>query len=818
MTEKTIANSRVLSKLDDQFTKGSRFFILHGNEVDDQFFQDYSTGIVKIELLLKNYFSYKGFKNQNFINTSGTNKELSSGFDRQQIKDDIGFEEDEDEERDENTNSQNNNQQNSAQQNQQQEIAVHNDFMRAKQQLWEFEKDKDSNIRGVLVLNGFDWVLNFYQNSQDKTTEKLLQIIDTFKTLEKCTVVMIQKKIDTFEKFKIDISKRNVFEIGKASKDEIACTMLNYSFHHPKDLNISSVANVWDIAQSFSTGKKSLTQCLISIKELIHRENVHDISDERFSVLFERPIDEKVSFAKDVILNDKDREIIRAQVERFMDSEEKDFPKGLILTGPPGTGKTHIARGIANDYKCYFMPVRLSDVKGQFVGESAQKTKRLFDEARANAPTIMFVDEADTILTSRGSDYGSGADSFTRDIVNEFLVSMDGAGTQNDRIFILAATNRKHAIDDAIKSRMGTSLEIGLPNKKNMKKMFSLFLDDTTLDEYDWFDSFLNRATGMSGRDINKFCSNLKKEIDEKGIDEKLFESGLELFENRMIEALEKDVEWAKLKRTPSIQFDAVIGYQQEKSRIRKHVTMLLEKDKTKQKIYKENNLQRSGILLYGPPGNGKTLLAQALAGEFHLHFLNVDLNTLIGSSGSIGTSLEFIFQYAEKIANIQSTAKGILLFFDEFDALARQGGNPALRSVFLPLLASLKSKDTNVVLMAATNFRELLDEATIRKGRFDDHILIGYPNEEDGIKILKQFAKKKQDIQIIDLEEEAESFYSQLQKEKNQLEFQNKKQMDNIPLSIADIENGLNSKILENISIDSVIGSNGKMEMKLGK
>lgn len=817
MTEKTIANNRVLSKLDEQFTKGSRFFILHGNEVDDQFFQDYSTGIVNIELLLKNYFSYKGFKNQSFIGIKGVNEELSTVSTKPTVKGNVDFGED----TEENTNSQNNNLQGSAQNNtqqNQQEIAVHNDFIRAKQKLWDFEKDKDIDERGVLVLNGFDWVLNFYQDSQDKTTEELLQIIDNFKTLEKCAVVMIQKKIDTFEKFKIDISKRNVFEIGKAPKDEIACAILDYSFHHSENrekLNISSVANVWDIAQSFSTGKKSLTQCLISVKELIHREDVHDINNEKFSVLFERPIDEKVSFEKDVIINGKEREIIRDQIERFMDSEEKDFPKGLILTGPPGTGKTHIARGIANDYKCYFMPVRLSDVKGQFVGESAQKAKRLFDEARANAPTIMFVDEADTILTSRGSDYGSGADSFTRDIVNEFLVSMDGAGTQNDRIFILAATNRKHAIDDAIKSRMGTSLEIGLPDKNNMEKMFALFLEDSTLDEYDWFDNFLNRAGGMSGRDINKFCSDLRKKIDENGIDEKLFESGLEQFENRMIEALEKDVEWAKLKRTPSIKLDAVIGYEKEKSYIKKHVTMLLEKDKTKQKIYSENNLQRSGILLYGPPGNGKTLLAQAVAGEFNLHFLNVDLNTLVGSSGSIGTSLELIFQYAEKIANIQSRAKGILLFFDEFDALARQGGNPALRSVFLPLLASLKEKDTNVVLMAATNFREVLDEATIRKGRFDDHILIGYPSEDDGVKILKQFAKKKEGIQIIDLEEEADQFYKKLQEQKNQLEL---KQTANIPLSIADIENGLNSKIIENISIDSAVNENEKITISLGE
>ena len=182
-----------------------------------------------------------------------------------------------------------------------------------------------------------------------------------------------------------------------------------------------------------------------------------------------------------------------------------------MLTGPPGTGKTMIAKALANEKKCYFMAPTLADLKAEFVGQSSAKVKRIFAEARGNQPTILFIDEADTVFPSRDLNT-SDRDSFGLDMVNQCLQEIDGAKTGTQKIFIVAATNRPMAVDSAIRSRLsGTPITIPLPDYNSRKQLFNKKLAPFTLDEMFFIDDVLSKSDGMSGRDIDNFVKIIKE-------------------------------------------------------------------------------------------------------------------------------------------------------------------------------------------------------------------------------------------------------------------------------------------------------------------
>ena len=162
-------------------------------------------------------------------------------------------------------------------------------------------------------------------------------------------------------------------------------------------------------------------------------------------------------------IRDRIKEDLIAKIRTFKDGESKE--RGILLYGPPGTGKTMIAKAMATEEKLYFLAPKLSELKGEYVGQSAPKVKELFEEARANEPTLIFLDEVDTLFPAR--DHGDG-DSYTKDMVNEFLQQLDGVDTGEQRIIVLAATNREYMIDPAVKSRLGDAIKISLPEEKEL--------------------------------------------------------------------------------------------------------------------------------------------------------------------------------------------------------------------------------------------------------------------------------------------------------------------------------------------------------------
>ena len=420
----------------------------------------------------------------------------------------------------------------------------------------------------------------------------------------------------------------------------------------------------------------------------------------------------------------KKTQILKA-VENFRNSDEnRRALKGFILTGPPGMGKTMIAKALANREKCYFMSPTLADLKGEYIGHSSAKVKRVFAEARGNAPTILFIDEADTVFPSRA--LGSGdKDSFTLDMVNQFLQEVDGSQTGEQRIFTIAATNRPEAIDSAIKSRLSREpIRIRLPTKEMRRLIFNDNLlqggDTFRLDGKFFEDQVLSKSDSMSGRDIANFVTKLKTFARNQGIKlgnnnetRNLFDVMFQQREEDFIEELTSLGIFSRenIVSPPSnkLRLSSIIGYDNLKDQIALQVDYI-RADQAQKKRYEDFKIvPQKGVLMYEPPGNGKSILAKAVAGEYGFYFFKV-------------------------------------LSRDEFDSLV---GNDILNGVVRGSLliyisdeTGLRSKRSKILFMAATNFYDKLDEAVKRQGRIDAHLLIDNPTEENGRRIEKKVSR----------------------------------------------------------------------------
>lgn len=417
-------------------------------------------------------------------------------------------------------------------------------------------------------------------------------------------------------------------------------------------------------------------------------------------------------------------------------------PKGVLLHGPPGTGKTWIAKAVANESGASFYSVQGPEIMSKYYGQSEGKLREKFEEAKEHSPSIIFIDELDSIAPKRDDVKGE----VERRVVAQLLTLMDGL-TQRGETIVIAATNRIDAIDQALRrpGRFDREIEIGLPDKDGRKDILLIHTRGMPLAEDVDLDGFASLTHGFAGADLESLAKEaamraLRRYLPQFNLGEPIPREVLEKMEVRQedfINAL-RDIEPSSLREimveVPEVSWDNIGGLKEIKERLMESVQRPISEPWS---FHKMGITPPRGILLYGPPGTGKTLLAHAVAHECEANFISVNgpeiLSKWVGESEK---AVREIFKKARQAAPS-------IVFLDELDALAPERGNEEFTSVtdrvVNQLLTSLDGIDSSrIMVLAATNRPDRVDCALFRGGRFDQKIAVPIPDEEERMEIFK--------------------------------------------------------------------------------
>ncbi|KKN50957.1 hypothetical protein LCGC14_0627460 [marine sediment metagenome] len=446
-----------------------------------------------------------------------------------------------------------------------------------------------------------------------------------------------------------------------------------------------------------------------------------------------------------------------------------DPPKGVLLRGPPGCGKTLLAKAVANESEAHFISINGPEIMSKFYGESEKKLRKLFIEAEEKSPSIIFIDEIDAIAPKRETVTGE----VERRVVAQLLALMDGLHGRG-KVIVIGATNRPNSLDPALRrpGRFDREIEIKVPNEKGRREVFQIHTRNMPLDKKISIREFSQITHGFVGADISAVCREAamaalrrylpKIDLEADFIDPELLEQ-IEVTKEDFEEAL-KEVVPSGIREVfvevPNVTWDQVGGLQDLKQRLIEAVEWPLSHPT----IFTRMGVKPpKGILLYGPPGCGKTLLARAVATESEANFISIKGPELLSKwVGESEKAIREIFRKAKM-------ASPCIIFFDEFDSIAPSRGrhtsdsgvSEKVLSQFLTELDGLEvSKD--LVVIAATNRPDILDPALIRPGRIDRILLVPLPDEAGRLEILKIFTKGMplaSGIDIEDLSEMIEGF-----------------------------------------------------------
>jgi len=427
-----------------------------------------------------------------------------------------------------------------------------------------------------------------------------------------------------------------------------------------------------------------------------------------------------------------------------------DPPKGVLLYGPPGTGKTLLAKAVANETNAYFIAINGPEIMSKWYGESERRLREIFEEAKRNAPAIIFIDEIDAIAPKREEVVGE----VEKRVVAQLLALMDGLHGRGD-VIVIGATNRPDALDPALRrpGRFDREIEISVPNKEARLEILKVHTRGVPLAENVDLEKIAEVTHGYTGADLAALVreagmSALRRilprlNLEERKLDPKILEElvvTMDDFKNALREVKPSGLREVTIE-VPNVRWSDIGGLNEVKRRLQEMVEWPLKY----RELFEYSGLQPPrGILLYGPPGCGKTLLAKAVATESNANFIAVRgpevLSKWVGESER---AIREIFRKARTYAPA-------VIFFDEVDAIAPRrglgiGDSRVTERIVSQLLTEMDGIQElhDVVVIAATNRPDLLDPALLRPGRFDRIVEVPMPDEKARVEIFKIHMKK---------------------------------------------------------------------------
>lgn len=435
-----------------------------------------------------------------------------------------------------------------------------------------------------------------------------------------------------------------------------------------------------------------------------------------------------------------------------------EAPKGVLLHGPPGTGKTMLAKAVAGETSSNFISIGGPEIVSKFYGESEGKLREIFKDAEENAPSIIFIDEIDSIAPKR--DEVNGEEE--RRIVAQLLSLMDGLNSRG-KVVVIGATNRPNSIDEALRrpGRFDREIEIGIPDRDGRLEILQIHTRGMPLADDVDLKWLADRTHGYAGADLSALTKEaamaaLRRvlpdvDLEAEEIPREVLNSILvtkDDFKNAL-----KDMQPSTMREVliekPNVKWDDIGALESAKQELKEAVEWPLKFGK----VFEHMNARPpKGILLYGPPGTGKTMLAKAVATESEANFIAVKgpefLNKWVGESEK---AVRETFRKARQ-------ASPCVIFMDEIDSIAPErgtgGDNNVTERVISQMLTEMDGLESlnNVVVIAATNRPDIMDPALLRPGRFDKSIYIGPPDKESRKSIFGIHTKNRPLADDVDL------------------------------------------------------------------
>ncbi|MDR0508438.1 MAG: CDC48 family AAA ATPase [Candidatus Methanoplasma sp.] len=435
-----------------------------------------------------------------------------------------------------------------------------------------------------------------------------------------------------------------------------------------------------------------------------------------------------------------------------------EAPKGVLLHGPPGTGKTMLAKAVAGETSSNFISLGGPEIMSKFYGESEGKLREIFKEAEENAPSIIFIDEIDSIAPKRDEVTGEAE----RRIVAQLLSLMDGLNSRG-KVVVIGATNRPNSIDEALRrpGRFDREIEIGIPDRNGRLEILQIHTRGMPLSKDVELEKLADRTHGYAGADISALCKEaamaaLRRILPQ--VDLETEEIPIDILEQISVtkddfkEAL-KDLQPSSMREVliekPNVKWEDIGALESAKQELKEAVEWPLKFGK----VFEHMNAKPpKGILLYGPPGTGKTMLAKAVATESEANFIAVKgpefLNKWVGESEK---AVRETFRKARQ-------ASPCVIFMDEIDSITPErgtgGDSNVTERVISQMLTELDGLESlnDVVVIAATNRPDIMDPALLRPGRFDKSIFIAPPDRESRVRIFQIHTREKPLADDVDL------------------------------------------------------------------